>query len=74
MTINYVGKRAFKNRFAEFSYTDEEHDKFLEVASILESEGYTVDASVENWAAVEVEDRNEYDDLKRIYKRAKAAV
>ena len=80
MTIQYIGKRACnrwggkEHRIAEFIYEDKEEEKFMKIVEFLKELGYEIDTGVENWAAVEVNDRSEFEQLIRDYKKAKGAV
>ena len=74
MTINYVGSRQFNKRLAEFSYTDEEESRFMKIVAHLRDLGYNVDTGCENWAAIEVADRAEYEDVLTDYKEAKRLI
>ena len=71
MRISYVGNRSFKTRLAEFSYKDGEEEKFMEICRQLEELGYKVDTGVANWACIEVEDRQEYEQVARDYLKIK---
>ena len=74
MTLNYVGSRAFKTRLAEFGYEDKEEARFLKIIEKLEMQGWDIDASVENWAACEVENFEEFEMLKHDWQAARRAV
>lgn len=64
MEIHYVGKRKFRQRLAEFSYEDKEEDRFFAIAKAMEERGWNIDVGVQNWAAIEVTDRGEYEEVK----------
>lgn len=64
MEVHYVGKREFRQRLAEFSYEDKEEDRFFAIAKAMEERGWNIDVGVQNWAAIEVVDRNEYEEVK----------
>lgn len=74
MTVKYVGNRQFKNRLAEFTYEDREEARFDKIAEYLRNEGYDIDTSVANWAAIEVADRDEYEQVVETYKKAKKMI
>lgn len=75
MKLTYVGKRQFKNRLAEFSYTDGEEERFMKIAEYLQNEcGYDIDTGVANWAAIEVEDKEEFDKVMQDFKEAKKII
>lgn len=68
MTLNYVGERAFNernHRLAEFSYKENEEERFMRIASALEEYGYKIDTGVEGWAAIEVDDMTEFEEIKK---------
>lgn len=71
MTLKYVGSRAFRHRLAEFSYDDHEEDRFDKIVEALRAEGYEVDNGVENWAAIRVCDREEFDEVKELFQQLK---
>lgn len=64
MEVHYVGKREFRRRLAEFSYEDKEEDRFFAIAKEMEERGWDIDVGVQNWAAIEVMDRGEYEEVK----------
>lgn len=64
MEIHYVGKKAFRQRLAEFTYEDKEEDRFFAIAKAMETRGWDIDVGVQNWAAIKVDDRNEYEEIK----------
>lgn len=64
MEVHYVGKREFRQRLAEFSYEDKEEDRFFAIAKAMEERGWDIDVGVQNWAAIEVMDRGEYEEVK----------
>ena len=68
MTLNYVGKRAFEKRLAEFSYEENEAERFMKIANALEEYGYKIDTGVEGWAAIEVDDRSEFEEVKKDFR------
>lgn len=74
MTIKYVGNRAFEKRLAEFSYNEKEEKKADLIIELLRDCGYKVDDGVYGWAAIVVEDREEYEDVKKDYKEIKKKV
>ena len=82
MTIKYVGTRdnnrvggyCRNKRFAEFSYRDEEQERFFKIADCLEMQGYEIDTGVANWAIIEVADREEYNEVVERFKEAKRAI
>lgn len=74
MTIKYVGNRQFKTRLAEFTYEDHEEARFEKIAEYMRSEGYDIDTGCANWAAIEVDDRNEYEQVVETYKKAKKMI
>lgn len=74
MTINYVGSRQFKNRLAEFSYEDNEFERFMKIAAYMKELGWNIDTGVYNWAAIAVADRGEYEDVLADYKEAKRLI
>ena len=75
MKLTYVGHRQFKNRLAEFSYTDSEEKRFMKIADYLQTEcGYNVDTGVMNWAAIEVEDKAEFDEVMKDFREAKKII
>ena len=74
MTIKYVGNRAFEARLAEFAYTEKEEKKAEMIIELLKDRGYKVDDGVYGWAAIKVEDREEYEDVKNDYKEIKKKV
>ena len=74
MTIKYVGNRQFKTRLAEFTYEDHEEARFDKIAEFMRNEGYDIDTGCENWAAIEVVDRNEYEQVVETYKKAKKQI
>lgn len=82
MTIRYVGTRdnnrvggyCRNKRFAEFSYRDEEEERFSKVADYLKMQGYDIDTGVANWAVIEVADREEYNEVVEHFKEAKRGI
>lgn len=74
MTLKYVGERAFNCRLAEFSYEEHEDDRFMRIANALEEEGYKIDTGVEGWAAIKVENRNEFEEVKRIFQALRRTI
>ena len=74
MEIHYVGKREFRQRLAEFSYEDEEEDRFFAIAKAMEEKGWKIDVGVQNWAAIEVMDRDEYEEVKADWMKIKRAI
>ena len=74
MTINYVGCRAWRNRLAEFSYTEKEECRFLKIANHLRDLGYEIDTGVEGWAAIRVDDRDKYNQVVEDYRKAKRLI
>lgn len=80
MTVTYRGEQKCGSktlhRIAEIAY-DEEKERLLMAKMIrpLELKGWNIDDSVEGWAAVEVEDMEEYkafvSDYKAVKKSAK---
>lgn len=74
MTLRYVGERAFDHRLAEFSYEDHEEDRFMRIANALEEEGYKIDTGIANWAAIKVEDRDEFEEVKRDFQRLRRTI
>lgn len=64
MEIHYVGKKVFRQRLAELTYEDKEEDRFFAIAKAMETKGWNVDVGVQNWAAIKVADRNEYEEIK----------
>ena len=82
MTIKYVGTKAnneigggcANKRFAEFTYSDKEAARFEKIIENLEMNGYSVDCGIENWAAIEVADKSEYDQVAECYKAAKRVI
>lgn len=74
MTINYVGTRQFDDRLAEFSYTDAEETRFLKIIEYMKKQGWDIDTGVENWAAIKVLDKNEYDCVLADWKKAKKLI
>lgn len=67
MTIAYKGRdKRSRYRVAEISFKDEEESLMDLMREILEYRGYQVDI-VDNMAIVEVEDMNEYNELKSDY-------
>ena len=67
MTLKYVGERAFDRRLAEFTYDDHEEERFMKIADALQEAGYDIDTGVQNWAAIKVEDRDEFDEVKELF-------
>ena len=74
MTINYVGERAWKHRLAEFSYRENETERFMKIAESLRETGYDIDTGCEGWAAIRVDDRNEYNQVVEDYRKAKRLI
>lgn len=74
MTLNYIGSRANKERLAEFSYENKEENRFMRIAEALRREGYDIDVGVQNWAAIKVEDRAEFDKVKRDFQRLRRKI
>ena len=76
MTISYIGARSRYTsrgiRQADFSYTEKEETLAMRVFDFLRNiKGWDIDTGVYGWAGCEVEDRDEYDELVRDYKKAK---
>lgn len=74
MTIKYVGNRGNLHhgiRMAEFTYTEREAERFLRIVDKLKAMGWKVDTGVECWAAIVVEDRAEFNNVKADYKEIK---
>lgn len=82
MTIKYVGTRdnnrvggyCRNKRFAEFSYRDEEEERFYKIAAYLKMQGYEIDTGVINWAVIEVADREEYNNVVECFREAKRTI
>ena len=74
MTLKYVGGRQFKDRLAEFTYTDDEEERFDKIAEYLRHAGYEIDVGVMNWAAIRVEDKAEFDAVMEDWKKAKKLI
>lgn len=74
MEIHYVGKREFRQRLAEFSYEDKEEDRFFAIAKAMEERGWDIDVGVQNWAAIEIVDRDEYEKVKEDWMELKKAI
>lgn len=74
MTLKYVGERAFDHRLAEFNYEEHEEERFFKIAEELKEEGYNIDTGVEGWAAIRVEDRIEFEEVKRDFQRIRRAI
>ena len=76
MTLKYIGNRRMSKgkRIAEFSYYDNEYERFRKIVDYLETMGYEVDAGVENWAAIEVEDEAEFRMVMHDWKNAKKLI
>lgn len=74
MTLKYVGSKAFDYPLAEFNYEEEESERFMRIAQALEDEGYKIDTGVQGWAAIRVEDRSEFEEIKRIWKNLKRKI
>lgn len=74
MTLKYVGERAFNRRLAEFSYEENEEDRFMDIAEALEEEGYKIDTGVYGWAAIVVEDRDEFEEVKKAFQRLRRTI
>lgn len=74
MDIHYVGKREFRQRLAEFNYNDEEEDRFFRIADAMRKEGWNIDVGVQHWAAIEVFDREEYQEVKSDWLRLKRII
>lgn len=64
MEIHYVGKKVFRQRLAEFTYEDKEEDRFFAIAKAMEARGWNIDVRVQNWAAIEIVDHNEFEEVK----------
>ena len=43
MEVHYVGKKAFRQRLAEFTYDDKEEDRFFAIANAMEVKGWNID-------------------------------
>lgn len=65
MKLNYVGNRAFEKRLAEFSYEENEAERFMKIADALNEYGYKIDTGVEGWAAIEIDDHSEFEEIKK---------
>lgn len=79
MTAIYVGTRKTAKlkkpcRMAEIAYSDNETTFAQRVFDLLEIKGWEVDAGVENWAAVQVEDRDEFNVFMKDFKEAKTCI
>lgn len=74
MTLNYVGNRAFKTRLAEFEYSEKEEKRFMKIAGFMKKEGWNIDTGVEGWAAIEVEDREQFNEVMADFKKAKKLI
>ena len=74
MTLNYVGERKYNERLAEFSYKENEEERFMKIASALEEYGYKIDTGVEGWAAIVVDDRNEFEEVKKDFQHLRKAI
>ena len=74
MTLKYVGERAYDHRLAEFTYEEHEEERFFKIAEELKEEGYNIDTGVEGWAAIRVEDRNEFEEVKRDFQRIRRSI
>lgn len=74
MTIKYVGNRQFKTRLAEFTYEDHEETRFEKIVEYMRNEGYDIDTGCANWAAIEVDNRDEYEQVVETYKKAKKII
>ncbi len=79
MTIKYVGLRATANfkypvRLAEISYNDEsiKDSKIAErVIKVLRIRGYEIDDGIAGWAAIRVNDKEDFTELMEHYKEIK---
>lgn len=82
MTLSYVGNRENNKiggscrgkRFAEFTYTDKEEERFFKIVECLEMQGYNIDTGVMNWAVCEVENKAEFDSVKEAFQKAKKII
>lgn len=74
MTLKYVGSRAFNHRLAEFRYEDHEEERFMKIAEAFEEAGYKIDTGVQNWATIKVDDKDEFDEIKELFKDLKRKI
>lgn len=74
MTLAYVGGRAFDVRIAEFGYAEKEADRFANIVEALENKGWQIDTGVECWGACVVEDKEEFEMLKRDWQELKKQI
>lgn len=74
MTLKYVGTRQYDHRIAEFSYNEQEYERFMRIAEALEDEGWKIDTGVEFWAVIAVEDRSEFEEVKKDFQRIRKAI
>ena len=74
MRLKYVGERAFRNRLAEFSYDEKEEERFKKIAHALEEYGYKIDTGIYLWAAIEVEDFEEFKEVKRDFQHLRRSI
>lgn len=75
MKLHYVGKRQFKARLAEMEYSEKEERRFFDIVKYLEKEcGWEIDTGVYGWAAVIVDDYDEYEYFKKDFQEAKKKI
>ncbi len=78
MTLKYIGERAMGKsefRIAEFNYNIGEEDERAErIFDALREEGYDVDSGIEGWAAIRIEDKSEFKEIMRIFKKLKRTI
>lgn len=71
MTLKYVGIRAFRERLAEFGYSEEEEEHFMKIADYLREAGWNIDTGCENWAAIKITNKEEFNHVMEDFKKAK---
>lgn len=69
-----VGGYCTGKRFAEFNYEDSDEERFFKIIDELKQIGWNVDTGVQNWACIEICDKDEFESLKEDWKQCKKRI
>ena len=71
MRVNYKGMdKDYKYRIAEINFEESESEKVKFMVAAMAERGYRIDI-IDTWAACEVEDKDEYRDFMKDWKKVK---
>lgn len=72
MRIVYKGTKGNLDRCAIITYTEKEHDKVMEIVAAIESTTpYKCDTYVYGMVIIDVDDKDDYNNFKDLYKELK---